>query len=193
LSVIWILQRAGGARWRTGFIVELRRIPFDCQAFIRDFILDRLPLFQHAAFDARGNGQSHAETALQKYGLSRVECVKATLEWYSLWFPKYRAAYEDRAIEVPRSEDLIADHRRVILKQGRPTMDDGRDKGSDGQYRHGDSAIAGLLAWAAAMAEGGPMEFASGGARRESLDAYGDDGAMAAWADGEQDFGGWAL
>lgn len=193
LSVIWILQRVDSEHWRTGFIVELRRIPFDCQAFIRDFILDRLPLFQHAKFDARGNGQSHAEAALQKYGECRVECVKATLEWYSTWFPKYRAAYEDRTIQVPTSEDIIADHRRVILKQGRPTMDDGRDKGSDGQYRHGDSAIAGLMAWAATLAEGGPMEFASTGTTRDSLGAYGADGVMAGWGDGGHDSSGWSL
>jgi phage FluMu gp28-like protein len=159
LSDIWILQKTGPGHWRTAFLLELRRMPFDVQALIRDYILDNLPLFHHAKFDARGNGQSHAEAALQKYGTARIECVKATPEWYSIYFPKYKAAYEDRSIEVPKSEDIIADHRRVILVKGRPTMDDKRDKGSDGQPRHGDSAIAGLMAWAATLAEGAPIEF----------------------------------
>lgn len=156
LSVIWILQANGLRRWKTGFVLELRKIPFDVQKFIMHFIIDRLPLFHHAKFDARGNGQSHAEAALQEYGEQRVECVMATTKWYSEFFPKYKSAYEDRTIEVPKSEDIIADHRRVVLVQGSPKMSDGRDRGSDGMYRHGDSAIGGLLAYAAALEETEP-------------------------------------
>lgn len=156
LSDIWVLQQETAERWRTAFVLELRRIPFDVQQLVLFYILDHLPLFHHAKFDARGNGQSHAEAALQRYGLAKVECVMATPQWYATSFPKYRTAYEDRSIIVPHSEDIIADHRRVVLDKGRPRMDDGRDKGSDGEYRHGDSAIAGLMAWMAALQEGQP-------------------------------------
>lgn len=156
LSVIWVLQAEATKGWRTRFVLELRCIPFDVQQQILFFVMDNLPLLHHAKFDARGNGQGHAEAALQKYGLARVECVMATPAWYAANFPAYKAAYEDRSIIVPKSEDIIADHRRVILVKGNPTMDEGRDKGSDGQYRHGDSAIAGLLAWAATRQEGEP-------------------------------------
>jgi len=156
LSVIWVLQQDKPESWRTGFMLELRRIPFDVQQLILFYIMDNLPLLHHSKFDARGNGQSHAEAALQRYGLTKVECVMATPQWYSTSFPKYRTAFEDRSIIVPQSEDVIADHRRVVLDKGRPRMDDGRDKGSDGEYRHGDSAIAGLLAWMATQVEGQP-------------------------------------
>lgn len=158
LSVIWVLQDFGGV-WRMAFALELRKMPFDVQAEIRDFILDNIPLFNHAKFDARGNGQSHAEAALQKYGEARVECVKATVEWYSIHFPKYKKALESQEIEIAKSEDIIADHRHVVLKKGVPGMDDKRSKGSDGQYRHGDSAIAGVMAWAATLERGGPIEY----------------------------------
>lgn len=156
LSVIWVLQQEAPALWRTGFVLELRGIPFDVQQKILFFIMDELPLFHHAKFDARGNGQSHAEAALQRYGVTRVECVMASATWYAANFPPYKAAIEDKAIVMPRSEDIITDHRRIILKNGYPAMDDGRDKGSDGQYRHGDSAIAGLMAWTATRQEGQP-------------------------------------
>lgn len=156
LSVIWILQQISPTLWQTAFTVELRRIPFDVQQLILFYLMDELPLLHHAKFDARGNGQSHAEAALQKYGVSKVECVMATPTWYAVNFPPYRQAYEDKTIVVPQSEDIIADHRRVVLKKGIPSMDEGRDKGSDGEYRHGDSAIAGLLAWAATREEGVP-------------------------------------
>lgn len=150
LSVIAVLQEDAPGHWRTAFHVELRRIPFDVQARIRDAILDRLPLLHAAWFDARGNGQSHAEGAQQKYGFL-VQCLKATPEWYATSFPKYHAAFEDRAITVPAGEDFISDHRLIELKNGNPRMGDGHNIGSDRKRRHGDSAIAYLLAWMAAM------------------------------------------
>ena len=174
LSVIWILQSYGMRRWRTGFVLELRKIPFDVQRHIMHYIIDNLPLFHHAKFDARGNGQSHAEAALQKYGEQRVDCVMATPKWYGEFFPKYKSAYEDRTIHVPKSEDVIADHRRVVLHQGSPKMSDGRDRGSDGMYRHGDSAIAGLMAYAAALEEAEPPA----GSNAESPKDFGLPGRM---------------
>ena len=154
LSVIWILLETQRGQWTTGFILELRRIPFDVQQLILFFLIDNLPLFHHAKFDARGNGQSHAEAALQRYGAQRTEGVMLSVKWYAANFPPYKAAYEDRTIIVPESEDIIADHRRIIIKNGVPAVDDGRDKGSDGEFRHGDSAVAGVLAWAATRSEG---------------------------------------
>ena len=154
LSVIWVLQDAGAGNWDTAFILELRRIPFDVQQLILFYIIDHLPLFHKAKLDARGNGQSHAEAAVQRYGAARVEAVMLTATWYGLHFPPYKAAYEDKTLTAPTSEDIIADHRRVILKAGVPGMDDKRDKGSDGQFRHGDSAVAGVLAYSAARDNG---------------------------------------
>jgi len=168
LSVIWPLQQEAPTQWRTPFILELRNIPFDVQEHIIRYIMDEFPLFHHAKFDARGNGQSHAEKAMQHSGAHKVECVMLSLKWYSENFPKYKSAYEDKSIIVPKSEDVIADHRRVILVKGIPKMDDGRDKGSDGKQRHGDSAVAGLLAWAATNQEGQP-------AAGETVDSINDD------------------
>lgn len=156
LSIPVVLQETGPGHWRTVLHLELRRIPFDVQQLITFFIIDNLPHFSHAKFDARGNGQAHAEAALQKYGPTRVECVMASPTWYAANFANYKAALEEQSIELAIGEDVVTDHRRVILKNGYPTMDPGRDKGSDGQYRHGDSAISYLLAWAATLNEGQP-------------------------------------
>lgn len=156
LSVESVLQEIEPLRWRATLTVELRRIPFDVQELINTWLLDNLPLWHHAKYDARGNGQQLAEAALQKHGPARIECVMATPAWYAANFPPYKAALEDRSCELPRGEDEIADHRRVILKNGYPTMDDGKDKGTDGEQRHGDRAVARVLAWAATRAEGQP-------------------------------------
>jgi phage FluMu gp28-like protein len=156
LSVNKVLQQDTPAAWRTAFSLELRCIPFDVQAMIRDYLLDELPLLHHAKFDARGNGQSHAEGAQQKIGATKVECVMLSQTWYATNFPPYRQAFEDRSLTVPGGEDEIADHRRIVLNKGIPKVDDGHDKGSDGGQRHGDSAVAGVLAWAATRVEGQP-------------------------------------
>lgn len=149
LSVIKILQE-DGTIWRTAFDLELRNIPFDVQKMIVLWLLGALPLLQKAKFDARGNGQSHAEAALQVYGPALIECVMLTAAWYAEWFPKYRSAYEDRRIVVAKSEDQLQDHRLVVLRDGKPAVSAAKVKGSDGKDRHGDSAVAGVLAWSAA-------------------------------------------
>lgn len=156
LSLIWPLHEVHPTLWRTPFLIEMRNIPFDCQWMVVDWLFENLPLFHRAEFDARGNGQSHAEKALQKLGEHKVGMVMATAGWYAEEFPRYRQAYEGANIIVPKSEDVIADHRLVVLSKGNPTMSDTRIKGSDGQYRHGDSAIGGVLAWAATRREGQP-------------------------------------
>lgn len=155
LSCIRLFQQDAPLHWHERALIELRNLPFDVQAHIRDFILDRLPLLHGAGFDARGNGSAHAEQALQKYGL-RVQLVMATAPWYDLWFPKYRALHESRQIAIAKSEDVIADHRLVEVVKGRPRMADGRVKGSDGEYRHGDSASAGVIAAFVMLSEGEP-------------------------------------
>jgi phage FluMu gp28-like protein len=157
MSVIWIMQEERPGKWRMAFAVEMRRIPHDCQELITDLILDDVPLFHHATFDATGNGQSHAERAMQKHGgPAYITCVQLTAKYYAEWFPKYRRAYEDKSLTVARSEDTIADHRVVVLQKGQPTMSAVRVKGTDGEMRHGDSAIAGLLCFVAASTDGVP-------------------------------------
>lgn len=147
LSTILVAQEASRGRWESALLIELRRSPFDVQRYILFELLDRLTRWL-AKLDARGNGQSHAEAAQQRFGIERVECVKATPGWYAFQFPNYRASLEDGTFTLPPGEDIVADHRLVILQNGFPTMSDQHVKGADGEFRHGDTAIAGLLAHA---------------------------------------------
>lgn len=160
---------AGTRRWRTPLRIELRKIPFDCQKLIVHWLLLNLPLFHHAKFDARGNGQSHAEAALQLVGPQRVECVQLTGAWYDTWFPRYHQAFEDGDLQTFGDEDWIADHRSVVLVKGSPRMSDARTKGSDGGDRHGDTAVSGVLMWAAAREEAQP---AAGESVEADADTY---------------------
>ena len=158
LSVIAVAQDASMGTWRTAFMVELRRIPFDVQQLILFAIANRLPLWIAGKLDARGNGQSHAEAAQQKFGLERIECVMATAAWYALHFPQYQAALVERSFILPGGEDVVADHRLVVLKNGFPTMSDQHVQGQDGEARHGDSTIALLLAFVGSQVD--VVEFA---------------------------------
>ena len=156
LSVIVVGQKGAGLGWRTPLRIELRTIPFDCQWLILKNLGYALPLFAHVKLDARGNGQSHSEAAMQEWGPSRVECVMFTPKWYDLHWPKYHHAYEDGEIETFADEDWIQDHRSVILVNGQARVSEARIKGSDGHDRHGDAAIAGLLMWAASHSDIAP-------------------------------------
>jgi phage FluMu gp28-like protein len=149
LTVIWPLQFMPNLTRRTPFVVELRNVPFRQQEQILNYIVDRLPLFQAGALDARGNGQYLAEQARLRYG-ERIEQVMLSIEWYRDNMPRYKAAFEDGTIELPKDADILRDHRELIMERGVAKV---REHHSDaaGKRRHGDSAIAGALAWYASQ------------------------------------------
>jgi len=66
--------------------------------------------------------------------------------------PRYKAAFEDGTIEIPKDADVLADHRAIVLEQGIAKISE-RRTGSDGKGRHGDSAMAASLAFFASRAE----------------------------------------
>jgi len=145
LTVIWPLQLGAGLTRRTPFVVELRGVPFEQQRQLLFFIVDRLPRFVAGAMDARGNGQYLAEQAALKYGAC-VEQVMLSAGWYRDNMPRYKAAFEDGTIELPKDADILGDHRMLVMDRGIAHIPDRRERGSTGM-RHGDSAIAGALAW----------------------------------------------
>jgi phage FluMu gp28-like protein len=151
LTVLIPLSEEPGLVYRAPFVVELRNVPFRQQEQILFHICDRLPKFTRAALDARGNGQSLAEFAMQRYGSWRIEQVMLTESWYRENMPPYKAAFEDRTIVLPRDADILNDHRAAKMVKGVAKVPDtARFKGTDGGQRHGDALIAGALAMYAA-------------------------------------------
>jgi phage FluMu gp28-like protein len=132
---------------RTRIVIELRNVPFEQQKQILFYVLDRVPNFIKGAMDRTGNGAYLAEVATQRYGERIVE-VSFTREWYASEMPPYIEAFGDETIVLPKDDDILADHQALQFVDGVirvPT--DFRFKGSDGLNRHGDSAIAGALAY----------------------------------------------
>ncbi|WP_245413880.1 hypothetical protein [Fulvimarina endophytica] len=127
--------------------LEMRNITFDAQRDTLFYICDRLPRFLGGAIDATGNGAAQAEAAALKYG-ERVQEVKLTVGWYQENAGAYVEAFGDQTVTVAADEDEVRDHQALQYVGGIIKVpDDHRNKGQDGLDRHGDTAIAGMLAW----------------------------------------------
>lgn len=138
---------------RCPFLVELHNVPFDQQREILFYVADRLPNLVGGALDATGNGAYLAEKAAQKYGSTVVE-VKLSEQWYRIEMTAYVAAFGDKTIVLPADADVLADHQSLSYVRGYIKVpDDHRTKGANGFDRHGDSAIAGALAYYASRAD----------------------------------------
>lgn len=175
LTALLPLQEQQNASWHCPFIVELRGMPFKQQEQIVFYIIDRLPRFQHGAFDARGNGQYLAEVSMQKYGKYRISQIMLSESWYRDNMPRYKAAFEDRSILLPKDADVIEDHRALKMIKGVIKLPDVRTtEAGTKSKRHGDTAIAGAMAWYATRQEGGDIEYQSTGTHRigTQLDGY---------------------
>lgn len=161
LSAIWPLAQSKTLDMVTPFIVELRNVPFEQQKQILFYLLDRLPRFRAGAMDARGNGQYLAEVAAQRYGTSRIAQVMLSQEWYRENMPPFKAAIEDKKLTLPLDADVLADLRTIVMEKGVAKVpDNARVRGSDGRERHGDTAVALVLATFAVLTmEPVPMEF----------------------------------
>jgi len=132
-------------RWK--LVVEMRNVPFEAQRDIVFYCVDALPRFGHGALDATGNGAYLAEVTQQRYG-ERVSEVKLSREWYRENGTPYVEAFGDRSVMIAADEDVVRDHQALTYDGGVVKVpDDMRYKGSDGLERHGDTAIAGMLAF----------------------------------------------
>ena len=154
LSVILPLLQEQDLRRRPPFQVELRNVPFKQQEQILFFIVDRLPGFIGGANDARGNGQAIAEAAAVRYGHTRIEQVMLSERWYRDNMPPFKAALEDGTLDgLPADKDTLDDYRALKVIKGVPRVPDSRTTEKGGGRRHGDAAVAGVLAYAASRME----------------------------------------
>jgi phage FluMu gp28-like protein len=151
LSVIWPLAVSARLVRRTPLTIELRNVPFEQQRQILFYVVDRLPRFAGGCMDAGGNGAYLAEVAWQRYG-DLIQQIKFTADWYREHMPPVRAAFEDQVFIVPKDRETIDDFRMVKVVGGVPRVPDQRraEAGTNAKKRHGDAAIAGVLAYTAA-------------------------------------------
>jgi len=134
--------------------IELCDIPFEQQKQILFYVGDRLPNFYRGAFDATGNGSYLAEVALQRWG-SSIECISLTDKWYSEHFPPFKAALSDSKMTLISDPDHLMDFGQVQIFNGQPRLSKAKNQSKDKtrKPRHGDSAVAYLLAHYASLGE----------------------------------------
>lgn len=132
---------------RARLVIELRNVPYETQRDVAFFVLDHTPRLGHAAFDATGNGAYLAEVCRQRFG-ARVSEVKLSAEWYRQNSPPYIEAFADGSVTIAADDDIVRDHQALQFVGGVIRVpEDMRYKGADGLDRHGDAAIAGILAF----------------------------------------------
>jgi phage FluMu gp28-like protein len=185
LSCMWPLQIQRDLVRRTIFTLELGNVPFAEQRLIAFYILDRLPMLGWAVCDASGNGAAQAEAARRKFGEHKVEELKLSTEWYRINMPPYKAAFEGASILIPADIDVRADHELITMADGVAKVPAGvHTTGSDGHKRHGDTAIAGALAWYASKKPVQNTEVRTSGIDRAAAgnrDYFGDDRGDDQW------------
>ena len=160
LSVIAPLELGATLNRRCPFLLELQNVPHLQQVQALTCLGDRLPRLSGGAIDAGGNGSFIAEAAVDHYG-SIIDPVKFTEAWYREHMPRYKAAFEDGTMAIPKHDDVLEDHRAIQLVRGVPKLPPGKtDRKGE---RHGDAAIALALAYTAAHQTRGPIEYQSAG------------------------------
>ena len=151
LTVDWFVAIGRDLVRRTRLVVELREVPHEQQRQILFYILDRLPRLRAGKMDAGGNGSYLAEATMQRYG-ERIEPLQLSEPWYRENMPPWKAAIEDSMLTLPADREVVDDLRMVKLVRGVARIPD-RRRTAENEQRHGDAAIAAVLAYAASRAE----------------------------------------
>lgn len=143
------------------FIIELHNVPYNEQKQLVCYILDNLPRFVSASFDATGNGETLAENIARKYSSTRVHQIKLNRAWYGTWTQQLINLFSDDFIDLPRDENIEQDLRQIVTIDGVKMVPDLRLKDLKEPHliRHGDSAVMLiLLRHAMANIKAQPME-----------------------------------
>lgn len=179
LSVLLPVAQGQDLVRRVPFSIELRNVPFKQQEQLLYYVVDRLPRFHAGKHDARGNGQYLAEVAQQKYG-PRIEAVMLSQSWYLDNTPKLKTRIEEQTFLLPADADVVSDVRQLRLVRGIPMVPDKAvTRGADGGQRHGDTAIAAVLANAASEADVTEYDYRPAGSAGAALP--GGSGSAGFW------------
>lgn len=140
------------------FLVELRGVPFEQQRQIHIALGDGLPKLIGIKIDQGGNGAYLAEKSQQHFGEHIVEKVSCGRPWYAEHVPRYKAALERGDMTIPKDADVLEDHMPWKVVDNIPLLPKKREKGTDGEQRHGDAAVALVLAFQASSMPAGKIE-----------------------------------
>jgi len=173
LWVAAVLEKVGDVLWLRELRAE-RDIPFSKQrAVVRELVGRYRPV--RISVDQTGMGEAVVEQYQDDHGSLRIEGVLMTGPRRLNVATALREAMEDRAIRIPKDDDLRRDLHSVRAEAG-PTGGArliAERAGTDG---HADRFWACALACAAAAGASGPLEVWTDGQRFAALDFPGETG-----------------
>lgn len=158
LTVFWVLERIGSMKF-TRKVVTLHNMPFSAQEAVLYALLS-LPAVRRCCIDDTGLGMQFAERAQEKFGEYKVEAVRFTAQVKEALAYPVRAAFEDKAVRIPRDDQVRADLRgikKTTTAAGNIRFDGDRSQG------HQDRFWALALAEHAAGQPSGVIEFEAAG------------------------------
>jgi phage FluMu gp28-like protein len=128
--------------------IELRGVPYDEQWEILRTIVDSIPRFDGGVIDGSGNGGWLGEKAVTHYSDALFTALQLSEIWYAENLPRFRRAFEEMQIIVPRDDGVRDDLLLFrVNKNGVPHLPHQHTRDTRTRKpRHGDSAIALLLA-----------------------------------------------
>jgi len=157
LTVIWVNERVTGNQF-TRKIVTLQNTKFSEQERVLYALLE-IPAVRRCCIDATGLGMQLAERAQERFGTYRVEAVKFSGPVKEALAYPVRAAFEDKAVRIPKDDKIRADLRgirKVTTAAGNIRFE--ADRGPSG---HSDRFWALALAIHAAATPAGKPEYES--------------------------------
>lgn len=157
LTVMWLVERVMGVYF-TREVLCLQNRTFSEQEEQLYSILN-WPAIRRCCIDSTGLGMQFAERAQEKFGTYRVEAVRFSAQVKEELAYPVRSAFEDRAIRIPRDDEIRADLRgirKVTTAAGNLRFE--ADRGPNG---HSDRFWALALAIHAASDPPGEVKYTS--------------------------------
>ncbi len=164
LTVIWVIERFAGIL-PTRKIITLQNMPFSAQEEVLYGLL-ALPNVRRCCIDDTGLGMQFCERAKEKFGEYKVEGVRFSAQVKEALAYPLRAAFEDRAIRIPKDDKIRADLRSI--RKTTTAAGNIRFEAERNQDGHADRFWALALAIHAASGPASPIEFQSTGIMRAS-------------------------
>lgn len=164
LTVIWIIERFAGIL-PTRKIITLQNMPFSAQEDVLYELLS-LPNVRRCCIDDTGLGMQFCERAKEKFGEYKVEGVRFSAQVKEALAYPLRAAFEDRALRIPKDDKIRADLRSI--RKTTTAAGNIRFEAERSQDGHADRFWALALAIHAASGQASPIEFQSTGILRAS-------------------------
>ena len=155
LSVLPVLEIGPTLIRTVRLVIEMRRMPYEEQRRIAEYVIGHMPRPVGAAFDATGSGEYIAEALGRKFGIAAkvageagglIAAIKLSQEWYRVEMPPLKAAFEDGTITLTKDDLHLIDLRAVHVIRGVAQVAALRT-GEKGQKRHGDFAVGLALAY----------------------------------------------